>query len=252
MKNELRIFLTAIMFYTRLPVPKMLKFSDDDINQATRYLPVIGWIVGGICAIIFWGFNFFLPKSISIIFSMASGILITGAFHEDGFADVCDGFGGGYTPEQRLEIMKDSRIGTYGTIGLIFVLLFKFLMLSFFNPGEIVLFLIIAHSVSRLMPIIVIYTGRYSRSDSESKIKPVGKKTTKLSFLVAILFALLPLILVDLPYFLLILLLPVILTLFFKKFFMAKISGYTGDCLGAIQQVSELAIYLSAYIIIQF
>ena len=98
------------------------------------YFPLIGWIVGGFSALIFWASSFLFPVSISIIFSMIASILVTGAFHEDGFADVCDGFGGGWTKEKILEIMKDSRVGSYGVIGMILMLGTKFAVLYQMNP----------------------------------------------------------------------------------------------------------------------
>lgn len=115
-KEEIKIFFTSLMFYTRLPCPSYIDHSENYLNKATRYFPLIGIIVGTISFILFWIFNQIFNVEISIIIAIATGILITGAFHEDGFADTFDGFGGGWTKEKILEIMKDSRIGAYGAI----------------------------------------------------------------------------------------------------------------------------------------
>ena len=118
-KEEIKIFFTSLMFYTRLPCPSYIDHSENYLNKATRYFPLIGIIVGTISFLLFWIFNQIFNVEISIIIAIATGILITGAFHEDGFADTFDGFGGGWTKEKILEIMKDSRIGAYGAISLI-------------------------------------------------------------------------------------------------------------------------------------
>ena len=95
LKLELKVFFTAMMFYTRLPCPRWVDHSEVMLNRATRYFPLMGWIVAGIAGITFWAAMFILPVPVSVLLSMVAGILATGAFHEDGWADVCDGFGGG-------------------------------------------------------------------------------------------------------------------------------------------------------------
>ncbi len=130
MKNEIRIFFTALMFYTRIPCPASTDHSPEYINKATRYFPFIGWIVGAISFLVFALFSLLFEIEIAVVFSLVAGILTTGAFHEDGFADVFDGFGGGYTKTKILEIMKDSRIGAYGGIAISLLLVLKILVLS--------------------------------------------------------------------------------------------------------------------------
>jgi len=117
-KREIHIFLTSIMFYTRIPCPRWVDHSPDYLNQATRYFPLVGWIVGGVYAGSIVVLTMFFSPLISIILGLAISVLMTGAFHEDGFTDMCDGFGGGWTREKILLIMKDSRVGTFGLVGL--------------------------------------------------------------------------------------------------------------------------------------
>ena len=102
MKKELRIIFTAIMFYTRIPCPKWVGHDADNLGRATRYFPFIGWIVGLVSWLIFIIGQYFFSPEISMLLSIAGGVLVTGAFHEDGFADVCDGFGRGWTKEKIL------------------------------------------------------------------------------------------------------------------------------------------------------
>src|SRR5215472_2556593 len=136
MKKEVRIFFTAVMFLTRLRVPPSIDHSPEYMRQAPRYFPMVGWIVGGISALAFWIGAKYISGDFGIAAAMITSLLVTGAFHEDGFADVCDGFGGGWTKEKILLIMKDSRIGAFGAIGLIAILGTKFLLLKELAPGS--------------------------------------------------------------------------------------------------------------------
>ncbi len=114
------------MFYTRIPCPKNIDHNPDYLNKASRYFPLIGWIVGGISFLVYYLSAVLFTNEIAVILALIAGILTTGAFHEDGFADVCDGFGGGWTKEKILMIMKDSAIGAYGAIGVVLLFLLKF------------------------------------------------------------------------------------------------------------------------------
>jgi adenosylcobinamide-GDP ribazoletransferase len=257
MKKELHIFFTALMFYTRIPCPKNIDHHPDYLNKASRYFPLIGWIVGTISFSVYYLSASVFTSEIAIIFSMIAGILTTGAFHEDGFADVCDGFGGGWTKEKILVIMKDSAIGAYGAIGLVLLFLLKFRALSdVLYQSEIVnfqssiknlLLFVAAHSVSRLAAVSIVFTHNYSREDASSKSKPIAQSYTWREVLGALFFGLLPLFILSFFHWqLLLALIPVFLTRFFMaRYFQKWIDGYTGDCLGATQQVGEVVFYLS-------
>jgi len=257
MKKQLHIFFTALMFYTRIPCPKNIDHNPDYLNKASRYLPLIGWIVGGICFGIYFLASLVFSVEIALILSMIAGVLTTGAFHEDGFADVCDGFGGGWTKEKILLIMKDSAIGAYGAIGLVLLFLLKFQALhNLINKSEIVnlqssisifLLFVSAHSVSRLAAISIVFTHQYSREDASSKSKPIAQSFTWKEVIGALFFGLLPLVVLSFfQWQLLLALIPVFIARFFlARYFQKWIDGYTGDCLGATQQVCEVVFYLS-------
>jgi len=272
MKREWKVFLTAVQFLTRIRVPDSIHHEPSLMQQAPRYFPLVGWIVGGLSALFFLLFTRYVSFEIGILAAMVTGVLVTGAFHEDGFADVCDGFGGGWTKEKILLIMKDSRVGAFGAMGLVFMLGAKFLLLRelpgfVLAPGEIaapgrlipsgqasqlifynyryfILALIAAHGVSRLMAVLVLQAGTYAGAAEGSKsISMTGGKLSIGALVVAIAFALAPFAFLPWPF--LITVLPALYTTsalyrYFKKW----IGGYTGDCLGAIQQVSEIVIYL--------
>lgn len=244
MKKQLHIFLNAVMFYTRIPVPRNLPYSDELLNRSTRWFPFIGWMVGGVGAGVLYGLQFVFPANLAVLLSMLATIFMTGAFHEDGFADFCDGFGGGYTKEKILTIMKDSRIGTYGSIGLVGMLSVKFLSLTALDLKLIPLILLAGHALSRLMPVLVIFTSEYARADLESKSKPIGKKGKTTDLLMAISFGLFWLSFFPLVFSAIIVPMLLIVTVIFRKYITGKLGGYTGDCLGALQQLSEVIFYI--------
>ena len=267
MKKELHIFFTALMFYTRIPCPKNIDHNPDYLNKASRYFPLIGWIVGSVAFGVYCVFNYLVTPEIAVVFSMIASVLVTGAFHEDGFADVCDGFGGGWTKEKILTIMKDSAIGAYGAIGLVLLLVLKFQGLTqlidvsdnpkfiIYNPQCIILLLLVsAHSISRLGAISIVFTHQYSREDASSKSKPIAQSYSWREVVGAFFFGLLPLVIWS--YFqwqMLLVLIPIFLIRFFlARYFQKWIDGYTGDCLGATQQVCEVVFYISVIALWKF
>jgi adenosylcobinamide-GDP ribazoletransferase len=214
----------------------------------------MGWIVAAVCALVYMATEFFLGSSIAVLLSMIAGILTTGAFHEDGFADVCDAFGGGWTKEKILDIMKDSRIGAYGAIGIILLLLLKFTTLSAMPFTQMWMILLAAHSFSRLCAVLVVATSQYVRENDDAKAKPLAKSITAKEIIPAVLFGLLPLLFFQRIEIIYALILPLLGTFFLRRYFHKWIGGYTGDCLGATQQVTEVLFYLSllAYWKIEF
>lgn len=241
------------MFYTRIPCPSWVDHDEDFINKATRYFPLIGWIVGFIGFVAFYLSSFFLTTEASIIISILATVLTTGAFHEDGFADVCDGFGGGWTKEKILAIMKDSRVGAYGVIGLILIMSLKFNLLIQLVKGvdmlHVFLVFLLSHSFSRYMASLFILTHAYVRETDDSKSKPIAKSVQHFNFVIGAVFVLIPLIgllMVNQQILVLLIFIPLALVwLYLGNYFTKWIGGYTGDCLGATQQVMEVVIYIS-------
>ena len=245
------------MFYTRIPCPKNITHDSTYLNKATRYFPLIGWIVGAIGAFVFVAtYKVFDSVELSILLSLVANILTTGAFHEDGFADVCDGFGGGWTKEKILKIMKDSAIGAYGAIGLVLLFAVKFFAIKKVIDTDLndtlilvecLLTFIMVHALSRLTAISIIFTTDYVREDELSKSKPIAKQNTWKEIFGAFLFGLVPLLfIVYSAWKYIFILIPLIVLRFFAiRYFKKWIGGYTGDCLGAVQQLAEVVIYLS-------
>jgi adenosylcobinamide-GDP ribazoletransferase len=264
-KYEFRLLLTALMFLTRLPVPASIDHDPARLQASIKYFPVVGWIVGACCSLVFLVFDRLVSTDFGILASMASSVAITGAFHEDGFADFCDGFGGGWNKDKILAIMKDSRLGTFGVIGLVGILGAKFLLLKelpqyapdldhptsnpFVNFQFFFFVLIAGHSLSRWMPLLVIQRLDYVSDPDQSKSR--FSPQTRIpwpDFALATIFAALPFLLLSWMY--LLAWLPCIyISWELGRYFRKWIGGYTGDCLGAVQQVTEMIFYLAVLLI---
>lgn len=250
--SEATLFLTALMFYTRLPVTKNLPYSTDLLNRSRKYFTSIGLVVGGLVCCSFLLAQAVFPMSVAVALSIVISILLTGAFHEDGFADSCDALGGGWKPEQILTIMKDSRIGTYGTVALICILGLKFIVLLEIANIGVWLWcacVLAAHTVSRYQSSRVIAHHQYVQDIDKSKIKPIAdapldKTAERFSLVVGLLPCTLLAIEsvgaviagVGLAYF---------SANAFMSYCARRVGGYTGDILGAIQQLSEIVFLLS-------
>ncbi len=247
MRYQLEIFFTALGFFTRIPVPAWVPWSPERLNHAARYFPLVGWVVGAAGAASFLALDTILPTSLAILLSIAVTIRLTGAFHEDGWADTCDGLGGGWERQQVLAIMKDSRIGTYGTVGLVLMLLAKagaLIELGGQGSGGVALALLVAHPLSRLTSTCLIHWLPYARDDDRSKSKPLAHRLERGELATAAAFGLLPLLLLGPAEAMWVLLAVSTVTIWAARLFLRRLGGYTGDCLGAVQQVTELACYL--------
>jgi adenosylcobinamide-GDP ribazoletransferase len=255
--RQLSFFLVATQVLTRLPVPTLSEFQPMWLTRSARYFPLVGALVGAINVGAWWLCSRCFPPAVSVGLMMAVSLLVTGAFHEDGFADVCDGFGGGATPERVLAIMKDSRVGAYGAIGVAMMLGVKWATLVALPGAAIALLVVGAHMMSRWCSIGLIWGLRYIRSDGDGKAKPLAGSLSGpnwvLSGLIGTL-ALTPVMLacdfslnspVSRAFFAAVA--AAVLTAFIAAaYFKRRIGGYTGDCLGAVQQLSELSFLLAA------
>lgn len=247
MRAQLELLLTALGFFTRLPVPAWVAWSPQRLAQALAWLPLIGWLVGGLCALGYLLFALVLPPLPAVVLSLACGVLLTGAFHEDGFADSCDGLGGGWDKAQILAIMKDSRMGSYGVIGLVLLLLTKtaaLVELAQASSSTLVCALLVAHPLSRLAAVAIAHHLPYARTDDSSKSAPLARPLTARALVFALGCGLLPVLLLPFAQAGLLLAGTLLITLAGARLFRRRLGGYTGDLLGATQQSVETACYL--------
>jgi adenosylcobinamide-GDP ribazoletransferase len=239
---ELRYFFTALGYFTRVPVPRWVGYEPHYLNAAARYFPLVGLLIGSLAALVYLAALHVFPPGVAVLLSMAASLLVTGAFHEDGLADCCDAFGGAYTREDVLRIMHDSRIGAFGAIALMIALALKWQTLAALPPLRAAGLMIAAHAASRAAAISYLATLDYVRA--EGKAKPVAQRLGGAAFALAALFGLPALFWPDWRFGCAALVLLVVLRLVMGRYFVRRIGGYTGDCLGFAQQIFELAIYL--------
>lgn len=248
LKYQLNLFYLALSFFSRLPMPKNVQYSPNKMHRASRYFPLVGWLLAAILAVVYSVTAPIIGTAISLCLLIILGLLMTGALHEDGLADTFDGFFGGHTPERKLAIMKDSSIGTYGMCALVMALLSKFVLLSALaEQNMLIIGLFIAYPLSRAMAISLVQDMRYvcnptlsSPSKSDFLSKPF--RPSVLSFVLitgAAACILLPLLTV-----IYVLVGCIILRVWLRYWMKKHINGYTGDCLGAAQQLQELLVYL--------
>jgi adenosylcobinamide-GDP ribazoletransferase len=244
--EERAIFLLTVQFLTRLPVRDPTLWSNARMAAIPRYFPAVGALVGALMAAVWALAALVLPPVPAALATVAFGLLLTGAFHEDGFADACDGLGGGATRERALEIMRDSRLGTYGVAGLGLMLAGKVAVLAALPIALVPVALVAGQALSRASAVAAIATGRYARDHGTAK--PVQEGVDRTSARVVLLSALVVagLAVLALP--------PAALAgglaglvlghLAMRAAYERKLGGYTGDCLGAVQQCSEIGFLL--------
>ena len=250
MLHQVRLFFIALQFFTRLPIPRAVGFQLEWLQQSTRYFPLVGWIVAWITALVYVVAVQFWPQPVAVVLSTAAGIWLTGAFHEDGFADVCDGLGGSALRERALEIMRDSRLGAYGVIGIVLLLATKIVTLNALLPWQLLAALGMAHPLSRWLATCLIWRMQYVRE--EGRAKPMAQHMRSGEFFLATCFAVVPVALctwLGLMSWQRIaagLACAALAAAWLARLFSRRLGGYTGDCLGAVQQLSEAAFYLGA------
>jgi adenosylcobinamide-GDP ribazoletransferase len=242
--TEIRLLLTAVQYFTRIRVPAWVGHAPERLTGAARYLPAVGLIVGASGAAVLWLASLVLPAPLPAILSTMVTVLMTGAIHEDGLADTCDGIGGGTTRERALEIMKDPRIGVFGTIALILLLMLKVAALSSMPIWTAMAALVGAHAFSRFCALLIVFTGRYVGTGERSRAAPVVERMTIGDLLIAAVFGLPALALSGLDAIVAIVVALVLVGLL-VRWCVQKIGGYTGDTLGATQQVAEIGCYVA-------
>jgi adenosylcobinamide-GDP ribazoletransferase len=242
MKNYWLLLQAALIQFTRIPV-KNDQLAGEHFHHTINLLPAIGLIIGGISSGIFWITHQLFPSDVAVLFAMATSILLTGALHEDGFADCCDAFGASGSHEKMIAIMKDSRLGTYGTLGILFLLLSKFTLFSNIEEEMIVFAFFISHFGSRLIPAMVVKSTPHYSSEASKMSSDLTVHNTPV-LLQGTAFLLLTYLLFNLEILLLSLISLALISHISGRFFRKKLGGYTGDCLGAAQQVGEIGLLL--------
>jgi adenosylcobinamide-GDP ribazoletransferase len=245
MLRQLHLFFCALQFLTRIPVPPLKDFEPAWITRSAKYFPLVGQIVGAVSGAALLAADEIWIWPLPALLAIAVGLLITGAFHEDGLADTADGLGGGKDIAQRLTIMKDSRIGTYGALALLMMLAIKVAVLSPLPADTAALLLIAAHGLGRSAAVVAMATMSYAGDPDTAKSKPVPDGVTLPECMVAIAFGLWPLLLLPAPAIAPAIIGGGLLALLMALTARRLIKGYTGDVLGAIEQMFEIGFLLA-------
>ncbi|NMH64923.1 adenosylcobinamide-GDP ribazoletransferase [Shewanella salipaludis] len=241
------LFFVALGFFTRIPMPSWVEVDGDKLNQASRYFGLVGLCIGLCCAFVFWLSQLWLPAGVAVLLAMIAGVLLTGGFHEDGLADTADGFGGGWCVADKLSIMKDSRLGTYGALALVLALLLKWQLLvelALYAPMVAVWALVLGHCLSRVLAASIIFTETYVRDDDSSKSRPLAQTQGIDELLILLATGLLLLLCLNGVVAFALLIALWLIRCLLVALFRRQIGGYTGDTLGAAQQLAELGCYL--------
>ena len=272
----IRHFLLAIQFFTRIPITGKLAdwvgFSPAMLRASAAHFPAVGILIGLVAAAVYALLITVLPNSaysplVAAVLSTTATVLLTGAFHEDGLADLADGLGGSYDKARALEIMKDSRVGAFGALALSLAVLAKVALLALLGsvsgaPGgwgdiedayllpwaNVCSALVAGHVVSRTLALLLVYALPHVGDSATSKSKPLADKISAGSLVVALFWCFMALALVLYAQAAITLgvacLFAVVALLYMYRLLKRRLQGFTGDCLGATQQVCEIAFYL--------
>jgi adenosylcobinamide-GDP ribazoletransferase len=270
--NVIREFLLAVQFFTRIPVTGALAewvgFSPAMLRASAGHFPGVGLLVGAVAASVYALLLALLPDSpfaplIAAVLSTVATVLMTGGFHEDGLADVADGLGGSYDRHRALDIMKDSRVGAFGAMALVLALLAKVALLALlgsvdgapegfdaapFKGWYVCSALLAGHVVSRTLALLLIVWLPHVGDAAGSKSKPLADQISLGSLVVAFAWCFMALALVlyvqEATDLIVAGSFSLIALLWMHRLFKRRLQGFTGDCLGATQQVCEIAFYL--------
>ncbi|WP_298214400.1 adenosylcobinamide-GDP ribazoletransferase [Acidovorax sp.] len=260
--QALRHYLLAVQFFTRIPVTGRLAawvgFSPAMLRASAAHFPGIGWLAGLLAVGVYAGLSLALAPNplapaVAAVLSTIATVLMTGGFHEDGLADVADGLGGSADRERALDIMKDSRIGAYGAMALVLALLAKLSLLALLGTHSLqaaLAALVGAHVLSRFWPLLIVRSLPHVGDTARSKSKPLADQIAGHALVAAGLWCFLPLALVGYALSAIYLIASITVSglaaAWMARWFARRLQGFTGDCLGATQQVSEIGFYLGA------
>lgn len=264
--------LAALTFFTRLPFWRIRQVPQECYSHVVSYWSITGWLTGGIMALVCWISVHFVPVQVAVMLALASRLLVTGALHEDGLADFFDGFGGGNGRDSVLSIMKDSHIGTYGTLGLVVYYLMAYAILTSIGTPILPYVLLCGDAVSKCVCSHIVHLLPYARKDTESKNGTVYQKPGSRLELTSLAGGVAALILLAFaPYLSMMpfvhnpgnlgiglfsfrmlssVLFPAAVFAFLQWLFRRVIGGYTGDCCGAAFLLCELSFWLGTLILL--
>lgn len=241
MKRHLGAILAAASFLTRLPMPLWVGKDSKAIAQASRWFALIGLCIGAVAACLLYVLTSMMGQPLAVVLTLVGIILLTGAFHEDGLADLCDGFGGGWEKSRKLAIMKDSQIGAYGVLALVGSFSIKVIALTQLSLTLACTALLICHAGSRAIAGLVAVYLPYARDDDNNKTPQKDAALPLRDRFILCICGTLPLMILPLGTALLLIAVWLVTFIGLIRLMQRHIQGYTGDTLGATQQIVEIA-----------
>ena len=234
-----RAFFAAVQFLTRIPVPggrdrEAAAFAQD-LRRGLAAFPLVGAGIGAFTAAVLWVFAHLLPFPVAVIAALAVEAILTGAFHEDAVADFCDAFGGGWTKDDVLRILKDSRVGSFGVMGLMLAVALRatgLMVLGSVGPAAAAL--IVSGALGRLV-VVALMALVPPVAAREGLSKDIGQDATWATVSLATLL-IAPVLMFaasrDATALVIALFCLVVFVLWFRSYLLSRIGGVTGDCLG--------------------
>lgn len=242
-------FLAALQFLTIISIPWQREAKPEELGRSAGYFPVVGLIIGLILAGLNWLFGLVLPSAVANALLIVSLVVLSGALHLDGFVDTCDGIAGHKPVEERWQVMHDSRAGGFGIIGVVLLLLVKYVSLNSIPGPLLVTALVLMPVVGRWAMVYAIFGYPYAKPSGLGAAFKQGTNWPWLTMATLITLAIV-VILAQLAG-LAIMFLAWIITVAMAAYFKRKFSGLTGDTYGAINEVSEVGVLICITLLAQ-
>ena len=235
-------FLAALSFLTIIPLPWRREVSPEQVGRSIGYFPVVGIIIGLILAGLYWLLRLVLPSAVVSGLLLVCLVVLTGGLHLDGFVDTCDGIAGHKTPEARRQVMRDSRAGAFGIVGVCCLLIVKYVSLNSVPDSLMMMTLVLMPVVSRWAMVYAVFAYPYARPSGLGKVFKQAASQRRLAIATLVALA------VAIPWFrlagLVIMLGVWVIVVAMAAYLKRKFSGLTGDTYGAINEVAEVGVLI--------
>lgn len=248
MRRLVHSFVGAVAFMTRLPVPRATRGLPDELSSAAVSFPIVGLLIAAGAILLNHVLSRFVPHEVMVVIVLVYLVVITGGLHEDALADAADGFGGGWGKEQILNIMRDSRVGSFGALATTLALLVRFLFLANIPPQNLDRYLVAGQVTCRWTALPLAFFLPPAREQGGQGARVAGK----ISIFSLLTGTLMTLVILAVSLGVRALwagLAAVVVTAVSGAYYLRRIGGVTGDCLGATNQLTEVVIYFAAVVL---
>ena len=242
MKRLVEEIQVAFQFLTRLPISR-IAYHPDSLSRSAKFFPVVGLVIGVCASVLQHILAPHLNRMLVALLILTFLVLITGGLHEDALGDTADAFGGGWNREQVLTILRDSRIGSFGALALVLSVLARFLLLSILPVNRFTALVVSAHVLCRWTTLPLSYFLRPARESDDGQGARIARKISPASLLTGSLLSLAIVIYLMRREFWIPVVVALGMTASSGLYYFRRIGGVTGDCFGATNQLTEIAVY---------